>query len=164
MRLSVAKDSTGFKPVVLVPVTVAVCLSLPMPVPVYLARRRQPGRALFAAAALPLAIMGALGADEGALLPYGVLGLICVMHAIYPTLLGWWIVVSIYGIFSTIYLFGMIKDLLEMASGGQTAMFLGPADSAFFVILLFALIGIFIGLLRWRPKLGEKKDAGGAPR
>ena len=97
-------------------------------------------------------------------MPYGVLGLICVTQAIYPTLLGWWIVVSIYGIFSTIYLFGMIKELLEMASGGQTAMFVDPADSAFFVILLFASIGIFIGLLRCRPKPPvEEKSARGGP-
>jgi hypothetical protein len=135
-----------------------------MPVPVYLARRRQPGRALFVAAALPLAIVGAFGAEYGALLPYGVLSVICLMQAIYPTLLGWWIVVSIYGIFSTIYVFVMIKELLELASGGQTSVFLGPTDTAVFVILLMMLLGVFIGLLRCRPRpLVEAKSAGGDP-
>jgi hypothetical protein len=135
-----------------------------MPVPVYLARRRQPGRALFVAAALPLAIVGAFGAEYGALLPYGVLAVICVMQAIYPTLLGWWGVVSIYGIFSVIYVWVLIKDLLEMASGGQTGIFWTPGDSAAFVILLLTLLGIFIGLLRCRPRVVEKKNAGGDPQ
>src|SRR6266567_7780911 len=97
---------------------------------VLLTRRRQPGRMLLVAAALPLVFMGALGAEEGEFGWYAVLALICLLQAGYPTLLGWLLAVAIYFIFSAIYVFVTIRDLTQLALGRQASLFLNPTDDA----------------------------------
>ena len=110
-----------------------------------LARRRQPGRFLLVAAAVPLAFAGLLGAEEGALIPYAVLASICLLQAAYPTLLGWGIVVAIYSIALAVYFYGAIAGLIELTHGGEAT------DLTTVVLIVVVLLAMDVALVRHRP-------------
>jgi hypothetical protein len=110
-----------------------------------LARREQPRRIILVAAALPLIFTAFVGAEYGAFAPYAVLASICLGQAIYPTLLGWALVVGIYAVGSLVYLFALIRGLIELAHGDGT--------DAFAVAMIAALLlAIDTALLYHRPK------------
>ncbi len=89
-----------------------------------LARRRQPKRFLLIAAAIPLAVVGLIGFEYGALIPYAVCAAIFILQVIYPTLLGWIFVVTIYSAASAIYLLATVHDLIELAYGRPASIYI----------------------------------------
>jgi hypothetical protein len=96
--------------------------------------------------------MGVLGAEDGGLGLYSVLTSICLLQAVYPTLLGWGLVVAIYSVASTIYFYAVTRDLVELARGNQASILLNPTDDAVFVSLLAVLLAIAIAVVLHRPK------------
>ena len=107
---------------------------------------------LLVVATFPLLFIGALGWEEGAFGWYAALALICLLQAAYPTLLGWTIAVAIYLVFSAIYVYATIADLIELARGHQASIFLSPSDDTVFAGLILAVLGIGIALVRCRPR------------
>ena len=117
-----------------------------------LAHRDQPGRLFFVLAAIPLFLTGLVGAEYGAFVPYAILASICVVQAVYPTLLGWALAAAIYGAASAAYLYALVRDIIELARGKQPNILLNPTDSAVFVLFELVLVAIAIALFVHRPK------------
>jgi len=115
-------------------------------------RRRQPVRAIFVAAAVLLLLTGATGVEYGALYLYVPLALACLVHAIYPTLVSWVLATTIYLSFSAIYLYGTVRDLIEIARGRQPEMFQYPGDNVVVAGLVIALLALTISFLCFRPR------------
>lgn len=120
--------------------------------PILLARRRQPRRILLVVAAMPLALLALLGAQYGSFAQYAVLASICLLQAVYPTLLGWALVVASYATGLVVYLYAMLRDLIELAHGNPADIFLNPTDSVVVVLLVIVLLAIAVALALSRPK------------
>ena|SRR5579862_8083583 len=108
-----------------------------------LARRRQPKPFLLLIAAIPLALSALMGAEEGGLIPYTVYASICILQAIYPTLLGWILVLAIYCVGSAIYLFAAANDLIDVALGKQATIssdFVTWCEAALVTLALSAVL------------------------
>ena len=114
-----------------------------------LAHRRQPGRGFFVAAALPLALFALGGLEYGGTGLYALLASICLLQAIYPTLLGWALSVAIYATGSAAYLYALVKDVIDIAGGNQASI---SADGAGFVLFVILLVAIDVALAIHRPK------------
>jgi hypothetical protein len=128
-------------------------------VPGALKRRRQPARWVFIATAVPLIVIGLMGAEHGALFMYGPLAAICLFQVFYPTLLVWGFVLLLYAGGSILYLFVLGADALRLIHHQQPQVFLNPYDSTFFLLLLAVLITLTVVLIRKRPVVGRQDVA-----
>ena len=118
---------------------------------VLVVRRRQPLWPVLLLAGVPMAFMGLLGVGEGSSY-FFVLAAICLLQAVYPTLLGWALVVAIYSICSALFVYVLAADLLRMARGHQTEVFVNPTDTAVFVTLVAVLLAITVIIVLNRPE------------
>jgi hypothetical protein len=115
-------------------------------------RRAQPARWLFVVAALPLIIFALIGANYGAFVPYAVLAGICVIQFVRPTLLGWGVVMLVFAVGASLYLYTATADLVRLARGQQPQLFLNPYDTAAFTALIVLVVAVAVGLFFLRPR------------
>jgi hypothetical protein len=120
-------------------------------VPWLIQRREQPARWVFVATAMPLVLVALIGSAYGAFVPYAALAGICLVQAFYPTLLGWGVVLTLYGVGSALYLFTLGADVHRLMRGDRPQVFLNPYDSTFFLVLLASLLALSALVLRNRP-------------
>ncbi|MGA2156176.1 MAG: hypothetical protein ABSH37_17345 [Bryobacteraceae bacterium] len=117
-----------------------------------LARRQQPARGILIVAALPCVIFALAGWEYGAFPLYAILASICLIQALWPTLLAWAVVVVIYTVSSVVYLYLGAQDVIGLARGRQASVFLNSGDDEAFLLLLVILLAVDIGLVLHRPK------------
>jgi len=91
------------------------------------------------------------GYHYGAFPVYFILGLICVTQFFYPTLLGWFILFCLYLIGSGLYIFVVIKNILELIGGKRSGIFIDFDDTVFFSILISLIIILAVALIKLRP-------------
>ena len=104
-------------------------------------RRQQPARWLFAAAAVPLAILALMvSICDFPPVPYLVLAGICLLQAVFPTLLGWLATLGIYAAGSVVYLY-------MVAKGGSYG------DGVPFLLAVTACAGATVAMALVRPRL-----------
>src|SRR6266542_1383156 len=114
-------------------------------------RRTQPGRSVFAATGIVLALFGLFANEYGTLVPYGTLGALCLVHTLYPTMLGWGFVLAMYAGASLVYVCVLMADAIRVARSHQPEVFLNPSDTAVFLILISLLIMLTVVVGRSRP-------------
>jgi hypothetical protein len=114
-------------------------------------RRTQPGRWIFAATGIVLALFGLFANEYGTHVPYGTLGALCLAHAFYPTMLGWGFVLAMYAGASLLYVYMLMADAIRVARSQQPEVFLNPSDTAVFLIFISSLIMLTVAVTRCRP-------------
>jgi hypothetical protein len=108
-----------------------------------LARREQPWRGFFLVVTLPVALL-ALGAIEyGGAWFYALLTVVCLLQAIYPTLLGWASVAAM-------YCAGALGWLIDLVQGVARSSV--DSDSGFEIFLLVGATAIAVALFLHRPR------------
>jgi hypothetical protein len=111
-------------------------------------KRRQPFRAVFVVAALPLFLFAVAGAEYGAFALYAALGALCLLQAALPTLAGWGIIVLVYSLGGGMYLYLLIGASLNALRGRPTGLWDGDAVLPAAITSAFCLLAIFLWFAR----------------
>ena len=86
-----------------------------------------------------------------AFLPYAVLASLCLAQLVYPTILGWILVLLVYVAGSVIYVYTLGADALRLARGQHPQVFLNAYDTAFFLFLVAVLVALTVIIALNRP-------------
>ena len=116
-----------------------------------ISKRKQKARWVFIIASFPFFLFALWGYHYGAFPFYFIPGLICITQFFYPTLLGWFIIFCLYLIGSGLYIFVVIKDILELIGGKRSGIFIDFDDTVFFCILISLIIILAVALIKLRP-------------
>ena len=120
-------------------------------------RRQQKGRWLFVLASLPFLIFALIGREYGAFPLYIIPAVICIVQLFYSTMFSWIIIFSLYFIGSSVYVFLLIGDIVKIIKKVRPEALLDFDDSVVFILLVIILVVVTLGLLRYRPRLKERK-------
>jgi len=127
-----------------------------------LTRREQERRWIFLIATLPFLMAGLMGREYGALVPYTILAVVCVIQCFYPTLLGWAMIVFLYLLGSVAFMARLINDIVKISRGSKPQILGSGVDSVVFLVLTCLFVLISVGLVRWRPSKHNKEKTEGS--
>ena len=100
---------------------------------------------------LPILVLATFGYVYGGFVLYSVLAAVVIGQFFYPTLLGWGVTLLIYAIFSGLYFYLLVADIIALIAGRRPTAFVDPSDSTLFLILLFVAIGFLVLTYKIRP-------------
>ena len=117
-------------------------------------RRSQRGRWIYILSIVPLLFFALWGWEYGAFLLYFSPAILCLIQYLYPTILGWLILFSIYLAGAIVYLYVYFKDLLQLILGTKSgdSIFVDWNDSLIFTVLIALIVAIALNLYRKRPR------------
>lgn len=111
---------------------------------------------VYLVAAFPFFVFSLVGWGYGATPYYLVFGLLCILQAIWPTLLGWIVVFLAYLFGTIIYAVTLFIDVSHILSDQNGLILSDLDDSVFFSMLLVLLVGICVALFYVRPREWDK--------
>lgn len=121
---------------------------------ILLARREQPGKWIYILATIPLLFFALWGWEYGAFVLYFAPAVLCLIQYLYPTILCWLILFSIYLAGAVAYLYLYFRDLFQVISGAKSgnSIFADWDDSVIFTILVALIVVIALKLYQKRPR------------
>ena len=118
--------------------------------------RHQPLRWIFLVAALPFLFLAVLGIEYGAFFMYLVPSVLCVIQFLFPTLLGWFIVLVFCISACAVYGYVLAIDVLKLLSDQRPDKLINGTDATVFIVGFAVLLAISVILWVARPKLTER--------
>lgn len=115
-------------------------------------RRRQPRRSIVALVAAVLTVLAVAGGEAFALPLFAPLVVVCLIHALFPTLLGWIAVVAICFLGAGVYGAVVVSETVSWISGRGLDVLGEPSAAALVVSVFLLLAGSAIALLLSRPE------------
>lgn len=116
-------------------------------------RRHQPLRWVFLIAVLPFLFLALLGIEYGAFFMYIVPSVLCVIQFLFPTLLGWFIVLALYISACAVYGYVLGIDVLKLLNDQRPDKLINGTDATVFIVGFIVLLAISVVLWAARPKL-----------
>lgn len=104
-------------------------------------------------AVLPFLFLALLGIEYGAFFMYIVPSVLCVIQFLFPTLLGWFIVLALYISACAVYGYVLGIDVLKLLNDQRPDKLINGTDATVFIVGFIVLLAISVVLWAARPKL-----------
>jgi hypothetical protein len=120
-------------------------------------RVSEPRRWTYWVAALPFALTAMYGWEVGAGPMYLGVAAVCATQFFYPTRLAWWAIFLVFAVASVYYLYALIVDLAQPASGAGRSILVDRSDIIAYLIWVALLMGIV--WLLWRMRASRSMES-----